>query len=243
MTKKIFSKFTLLLAFVKKNWFVVVVFMSIFTKKKLYEIVQIPHDRVNVVHKNGNVIITSALTLNSIVTSWMIVQMEAMNIPAVFQVKFSYSFCIYWKKKWKKNFRVAKNRAVFGKVFHYVHKCLWFYLCIFLNILCVALNPFYNAHHAQIHNYHCVTETLISTKQNLFTVFKLPLHSIINCFIVITATTICRDDEISCDGKCHPPHIRCNGYPECADGIDEENCPNSVSTTQSPLTVVFSSIF
>lgn len=67
----------------------------------------------------------------------------------------------------------------------------------------------------------------------------------ISNFIVITARTTpspspsCRPDEIYCDGYCHPPQIRCNNNLECSNGIDEENCPNSLSTTQSPsLTVL-----
>lgn len=67
----------------------------------------------------------------------------------------------------------------------------------------------------------------------------------INCFDVIAATSegVCQPNEIYCDGQCHSPDIRCNGYVECSNNIDEENCPNSVSTTQAPLSSVFPFFF
>lgn len=50
----------------------------------------------------------------------------------------------------------------------------------------------------------------------------------------------CMDDEISCDGQCFPQYIRCNGYPDCSSGIDEENCQTqtepAIITTQAPTT-------
>lgn len=46
--------------------------------------------------------------------------------------------------------------------------------------------------------------------------------------------TDCLDDEISCDGECHPLSIRCNGVDDCSDGIDEENCGDD-RETESPI--------
>lgn len=65
-------------------------------------------------------------------------------------------------------------------------------------------------------------------------------NSIIIYFVCLSAASppssgSCRDDEIYCDGQCYPPSIRCNGYPECRNGIDESNCP--ASTTQSPVRI------
>lgn len=50
------------------------------------------------------------------------------------------------------------------------------------------------------------------------------------------ADTTCRDDQISCDGECHPLSIRCDGIFQCTDGRDEENCgrPTGEQSTQSP---------
>lgn len=50
-------------------------------------------------------------------------------------------------------------------------------------------------------------------------------------FNAATPLPDCRDDEISCDGRCAPSYIRCDGRVDCGDGSDELNCP----TTEQPI--------
>lgn len=42
----------------------------------------------------------------------------------------------------------------------------------------------------------------------------------------------CLDGEISCDGQCLPDYMRCNGYADCSNGIDEENCATTTEHTE-----------
>lgn len=62
------------------------------------------------------------------------------------------------------------------------------------------------------------------------------------CFNAAAPPQDCLDGEISCDGQCFPEYIRCNGYADCSNGIDEENCATTteqtdyrqIITTQAP---------
>lgn len=54
-------------------------------------------------------------------------------------------------------------------------------------------------------------------------------------------------DGILCDNQCHPFSIRCNGYSECSDGYDEDNCPEpeepSTTTTTTTTTEEIPRVF
>lgn len=142
------------------------------------------------------------------------------------------------------------------------------YVCVSICSTCVyfkhifslrfAIRPFCHAHLAQIHNlffsYLYLTETInFNRTESVYRFWNGSVFLLLMWFVVITAQStptpppspspLCRPEEISCDGQCYPPQIRCNGYAECRNGIDEQNCPNSISTTQSPPLTVISHSF
>lgn len=52
--------------------------------------------------------------------------------------------------------------------------------------------------------------------------------------------TVCRDDEFPClSGGCVSISARCNGYPDCEDRSDEQNCPTAAPpvSTERPYPI------
>lgn len=193
---------------------------------------------------NGNVITVYALMPSSNAMVKLIVPMVRMKMEA--PVNKVILFCLHSYKKNQQLFKIEvnqKNKSD-GKAKFICDICVYFFFHLMYKKMSVyvALNLLYiHICNEQTHNFH---HFKLKQKPNSFFKKKHSRKSN-NPFWMIFLISIAEEcDGILCDNQCHPLSIRCNGYQECSDGYDEENCPEpedpyTTTTTQAPPKVFF----